>query len=72
VARDTFEVTVKGGGDPETFVAKEVEIVVNGYERFVIRPAAMYGVEVQAPEASYLNTADGANNDEILVYETYD
>lgn len=45
--RDPFEVTVQGGGDPETFVAKEVEIVVNGRRHFTITPGT-YGLIIQS------------------------
>jgi hypothetical protein len=68
VARDTFEVTVKGGGDPETFVAKEVDIVVNGREHFVVTPSKHFGLMITAPTGVVVAQPDG---DDVLVYEAY-
>lgn len=48
MAEDTFEVTVRGSGDPEVFVAHKVEIVVNGREHFVITPG-MFGLVIRSP-----------------------
>jgi hypothetical protein len=63
-----LEVTVKGGGDPETFVAKEVEIVVNGRERFVITPSKHFGLMVTAPTGVVVAQSDG---DAVLLYKAY-
>jgi len=64
-----MDVTVRGGGEPEHFLADEVEIVVNGREHFVVTPGNAFGLTIRSPSALCPVSVD---RDTIMVYETYD